>query len=155
MSGDPARKPLQLLLVEDNPGDVHLFTHALTRAGATHLVSTVADGVEAVAFLRREGKYETSPRPDLILLDLNLPKRSGREVLAIVKGDSDLHSIPVIVFTSSEAERDIRECYALRANCYVTKPVELHDFVSTIRLIDDFWCRTVRLPRRPGVPFET
>ncbi|HEX2677794.1 MAG TPA: response regulator, partial [Polyangiales bacterium] len=138
MTREPAPKPLELLLVEDNPGDVHLFMHALKRADTSHNVSTVTDGAAALAYLRREGKHEAAPRPDLIILDLNLPKRGGREVLAAIKADPELQEIPVIVLTSSEAERDIRESYALKANCYVTKPVELHDFLSTIRSIEEF-----------------
>ena len=148
MSSDEVVPRLDLLLVEDNPGDVHLVQHALKRAGAEHRMASVPDGTAALAYLRRQGQYLDSPRPDVILLDLNLPKRSGLEVLRELKSDPELQDIPVVVLTSSDTPRDVRQSYALNANCFITKPAELHDFLSVVRVIETFWCRTVRLPRR-------
>jgi two-component system, chemotaxis family, response regulator Rcp1 len=148
MSNEDTPSRLELLVVEDNPGDVHLIKHALRMVGAQHNVSSVADGAAALAFVRRQGEHAHAPRPDVILLDLNLPKRGGREVLRELKKDPELQEIPVLVLTSSEAQQDIRESYALKANCYITKPVELQDFLAVVHAIDEFWCRTVRLPGR-------
>lgn len=139
-------RPAELLLVEDNPGDVRLTREALSESKLRNNLSVVVDGVEAMAFLRREGKYADAPRPDLILLDLNLPKKSGREVLAEIKDDASLRRIPVVVVTSSEAEQDIFATYNLHVNCYVTKPVDLDQFIKVVRSIETFWLTIVRLP---------
>jgi CheY-like chemotaxis protein len=141
-------RPAEILLVEDNPGDVRLTQEALKDSKlATHL-SVVNDGMEALAFLRREGKYAAAPRPDMILLDLNLPQKDGREVLAEIKSDPDLRLIPVVIVTSSEAEQDILKTYQLNANCYVTKPVDLEQFIKVVHNIQDFWLAVVKLPSR-------
>ena len=138
--------PIQILLVEDNPGDVELTREALHDTKVHMHLSVVPDGVEAMAFLRREGAYADAPRPDLILLDLNLPRKDGRGVLADVKQDPALRHIPVVVLTSSQAEQDIVRAYELHANCYVTKPVDLDQFVTIVRSIEQFWFTVVKLP---------
>ena len=139
--------PIEILLVEDNAADVRLTKEAL-REGKVHNRLTVArDGVEALEVLRRAGKYADAARPDLILLDLNLPRKDGREVLAEIKADDDLRRIPVVVLTTSSAELDIVKSYDLHANCYITKPVDLDKFVDVVRTIDEFWLSVVRLPR--------
>jgi len=143
-------RPAELLLVEDNPGDVRLTREALGESKLNNNLSVVVDGVEAMAFLRREGKYAAAPRPDLILLDLNLPKKSGREVLAEIKDDPSLRRIPVVVVTSSEAEQDIFATYNLHVNCYVTKPVDLDQFIKVVRSIETFWLTIVKLPATPS-----
>jgi CheY-like chemotaxis protein len=143
-------KPVEVLLVEDNPGDVRLTLEALKDGKVNNHLSVVEDGVEALAFLRREGKYADAPRPDLIFLDLNLPKKDGREVLAEIKTDEDLKRIPVVVLTTSKAEEDILKTYNLHANCYITKPVDFDQFVIVVRLIEDFWFTIVKLPRSDG-----
>ena len=138
--------PIEILLVEDNPGDVELTREAL-RDGKIHTnLSVVNDGVEALAFLRREGAHAGAPRPDLILLDLNLPKKDGRAVLGDIKQDPALRHIPVVVLTSSQAEQDIVRAYDLHANCYVTKPVDLDQFITIVRSIEQFWFTIVKLP---------
>jgi CheY-like chemotaxis protein len=139
-------QPVDILLVEDNPGDVELTTETLDDAKLSNRLYVVTDGVEAMAFLRREGKYAHVCAPDLILLDLNLPRKDGREVLAEVKADPALGRIPVVVLTTSEAERDILKTYELHANCYVTKPVDLHQFLAVIRSVKDFWLTIAKLP---------
>ena len=149
MSNRPASQPIEVLLVEDNPGDVRLTREALRDGKVQNNLSVVPDGVEALAFLRRQGKYAAAPRPDLILLDLNLPKKDGREVLEDIKADPALQRIPVVVLTSSEAERDIAQAYALHANCYITKPVDLDQFITVVRSIEDFWFTIVKLPPEP------
>jgi two-component system, chemotaxis family, response regulator Rcp1 len=149
MSSRPATQPIEVLLVEDNPGDVRLTREALRDGKVHNNLSVVPDGVEALAFLRRQGKYADAPRPDLILLDLNLPKKDGREVLQDIKADPALQRIPVVVLTSSEAERDIAQAYALHANCYITKPVDLDQFITVVRSIEDFWFTIVKLPAEP------
>lgn len=136
----------EILLVEDNPGDVRLTREALRDAKVRNRVSVAADGEEAIAFLRRQGPYAAAPRPDLILLDLNLPKKDGREVLSEVKADDNLRRIPVVVVTTSSAERDIIGSYQLHANCYVTKPVDLGQFLLVVKSIEDFWLTIVKLP---------
>ncbi|HEX9445543.1 MAG TPA: response regulator [Candidatus Binatia bacterium] len=136
----------KILLVEDNPGDVRLTMEALKEGKILNDVSVVEDGVEALAFLRREGKYADALKPDLILLDLNLPKKDGREVLQEIKGDDDLKKIPVVVLTTSAAERDILRAYNLHANCYITKPVDLEQFIRVVQVIEDFWLTIVKLP---------
>lgn len=140
--------PIRILLVEDNPGDVRLTREALRDAKMLNELYTAADGVEALAFLRREAPHASAPRPDLILLDLNLPKVDGREVLAAIKESPELRRIPVVVLTSSDAEEDVARSYDLHANCYVRKPVELQSFLDVIQTIDDFWLSVVRLPER-------
>jgi CheY-like chemotaxis protein len=132
--------------VEDNPGDVRLTIEALKEGKVSNSLSVARDGVEALSFLRREGPHAKAARPDLILLDLNLPKKDGREVLAEIKDDSSLRRIPVVVLTTSKAEEDILRTYDLHANCYITKPVDLEQFISVVRSIDDFWLSVVRLP---------
>jgi chemotaxis family two-component system response regulator Rcp1 len=146
MNPTPIPVPIQVLLVEDNPGDVRLTREALKDGKVATALSVVADGVEAMAFLRREGRYTDAPRPDLILLDLDLPRKDGREVLREVKADPALCDIRVVVVTGSEAERDISGAYALQADCYVTKPVGMDQLATIVRSIEDFWFTIVRLP---------
>ncbi|HEY6090390.1 MAG TPA: response regulator [Gemmatimonadales bacterium] len=141
--------PIQVLLVEDNPGDVRLTREALRDVKVRNNLHVAQDGVEALAFLRRRGKYASAPRPDLILLDLNLPRKGGREVLEEIKEDTELRRIPIVVLTTSQAERDIRETYGLRANAYVSKPVDLDQFLKVVGSIEYFWLEIVRL-NRPG-----
>ena len=139
--------PIEILLVEDNPGDVRLTSEALRDAKVRNHLTVARDGVEALAMLRREGVHAAVPRPDLILLDLNLPKKSGREVLEEVKQDAALKDIPVVILTTSQAERDIVESYRLHANAYVTKPVDLEQFLKVVHTIEEFWLEIVKLPR--------
>lgn len=139
-------RAIEILLVEDNPGDVRLTMEALKEGKLLNNLSVVGDGVEALAFLRREGKFADSVRPDLILLDLNLPKRSGLEVLADIKADEDLRRTPVVILTTSQAEQDIVKSYNLYANCYVSKPVDLEQFMTVVKSIEDFWLTIVKLP---------
>lgn len=139
---------LEILLVEDSPSDADLTIEALGDAKILNNLSVVEDGAEAMAFLRREGKYQDAPRPDLILLDLNLPKKDGREVLAEVKSDPDLSTIPVVVLTTSSADEDILRSYQLHANCYVTKPVGFEEFMQIVQSIQMFWLAAVKLPPR-------
>jgi two-component system, chemotaxis family, response regulator Rcp1 len=139
-------RPVEILLVEDNPADVELTLEALADGKLLNHVSVAKDGMEAMAFLRREVGYEKSPRPDLILLDLNLPRKNGFEVLEEVKGDAGLASIPVVVLTTSNADRDVVKSYDLKANCYVCKPVELDEFLSFVRSTQEFWLEIVHLP---------
>ena len=138
--------PIEILLVEDNPGDVRLTIEALKEGRFANLINVAVDGFEALAFLRQEGKYANARKPDLILLDLNLPKKNGREVLAEIKADSDLKRIPVVVLTSSQAEKDIVATYNLHANCYITKPVDFDQFIKVVKSIEDFWFSVVKLP---------
>ena len=138
--------PIQILLVEDNPGDVRLTREALGEAKVRNNLQVAVDGVEAMALLRREGVYQDAPRPDLILLDLNLPKKGGREVLEEIKQDPNLKHIPVVILTTSQAEKDILESYRLRANAYVTKPVDLEQFLKVVQTIEQFWLEIVKLP---------
>jgi CheY-like chemotaxis protein len=142
---------IEILLVEDNPGDVELTMEALNGAKVRNRLHVVTDGVEAMAFLRREGKYADAPTPDLILLDLNLPRKDGREVLAEIKADPLLGRIPVVVLTTSEAERDVLQTYELHANCFVTKPVDLHQFLEVVKSIEGFWLTVVKLPPNGGL----
>ena len=137
---------IEILLVEDNPGDVTLTFEAIKETKFHNHLSVVEDGLEAMAFLRKEGKYARAPRPDLILLDLNLPRKNGREVLAEIKNDDNLKSIPVVILTTSAAEQDIAKAYNLNANCYVTKPVDLQQFIEVVRHIEVFWLSIVKLP---------
>lgn len=138
----------EILLVEDNPGDVFLTQEAFREGRLAHRLSVVEDGEEALRFLRREGKHSNAPQPDLILLDLNLPKKDGRELLGEVKMDPELRQIPIIVLTTSGAEQDIARAYKLHANCYLTKPIQMDDFLRTIRSVEDFWLSIVRLPSK-------
>lgn len=139
--------PIEILMIEDNPGDVRLTQEALKENKMYNCLHVVHDGVEAMAFLRREGKYADAPRPDLILLDLNLPRKDGRAVLAEIKADEDLKRIPVVILTSSQAEEDVLKTYNLHANCYVTKPVDLDQFIHVVKSIEEFWLTIVKLPR--------
>jgi CheY-like chemotaxis protein len=139
-------KPIEILLVEDNPGDARLTREAFADASVSNNLSVVGDGEQAMAFLRHEGDYAGSPRPDLILLDLNLPRKSGREVLEDVKTDPKLLSIPIVVMTTSEAETDILNSYHHHANAYVTKPVDLDCFIDVVNKIEGFWLTAVKLP---------
>ena len=139
-------RPVEILLVEDNPGDERLTREALKEGKVYSNLHWVKDGVEAMEFLRREGKHKSAPRPDIILLDLNLPKKDGREVLHDIKNDDDLKRIPVVVLTTSKAEEDVLRTYNLHANCYVTKPVDLEKFIVVVKSIDVFWLTVVTLP---------
>jgi chemotaxis family two-component system response regulator Rcp1 len=138
--------PIEVLLVEDSPGDIRLTREALKDAKVHVNLHVTVDGGQAMAFLRREGEYATAPRPDLILLDLNLPKKDGRQVLEEIKNSPTLGSIPVVILTTSAADADIQQSYKLHANCFITKPVDLEGFLEVIRSIDDFWLSVVRLP---------
>jgi CheY-like chemotaxis protein len=140
------RLPAEILLVEDDPGDVHLMREALRESQVHHTLHVVEDGVEALAFLRRQGKYASVPRPALVLLELNLPNKNGREVLREIKQDPHLRRIPVVVLTTSDTDRDILQSYDLHANCYVTKPMDLEQFVTVVQAIEHFWCTLVKLP---------
>jgi two-component system response regulator len=139
-------KPIEILLVEDNPGDVGLAREALEIGKLCNDLNVVGDGEAALAYLRGQGKYSGKPRPDLILLDLNLPKKDGREVLAEIKADRALRRIPVVILTSSSAEQDILKSYDLHANCYITKPIDMDQFVKVVQSIKDFWFTIVKLP---------
>lgn len=138
--------PIEILLIEDNPGDVELTKIALEDSKISVNLNVVEDGVEAIAFLRREGKYTQVPHPDIVLLDLNLPKKDGREVLAEIKADEKLKRIPVVVLTTSQAEEDVLRVYNLSANCYITKPVDFDQFVKIVQSIESFWFTIVKLP---------
>ena len=140
------KSPVEILLVEDNPGDERLTREALREGKVYHNLHWVKDGVQAMEFLRRQGKYANVPRPDIVLLDLNLPKKDGREVLEEIKTDEDLKRIPVVVLTTSKAEEDVLRTYNLHANCYVTKPVDLEKFIVVVKSIDVFWLTVVTLP---------
>ncbi len=137
---------IQVLLVEDNPGDVRLTKEALKEGKLLNQLTVVGDGVEALSFLRKEGIYVDALQPELILLDLNLPKKDGREVLAEIKADPNLRRIPVVVLTTSSSEEDILKIYDLHANCYITKPVDLEQFMGVVKSIEDFWVSVVKLP---------
>ena len=148
MSNRELGRPVDILVVEDNPADARLTQEVLKEAKIPNNMHVARDGVEALAFLHREGKYSQAPRPDLILLDLNLPRKDGREVLAEIKADKDLGTIPVVVLSISRAEEDILLCYKLNANCYTTKPMDLLQFNNMVRSITQFWFSTVTLPPR-------
>jgi len=143
-------RQVEFLLAEDNPGDVRLTQEALRESKIRNNLNVVTDGMEAMAFLRRQGKYVNAPTPDVVLLDLNLPKKDGREVLAEIKSDPVLKRIPVVIITSSEAEKDILRTYDLHANCYVGKPVDLDQFIKVIQAIENFWLTIVKLPTDLG-----
>jgi chemotaxis family two-component system response regulator Rcp1 len=138
---------IEILLVEDSPGDVRLTKEALRDAKVQNNLHVALDGMEATAFLWRQGKHANAPRPDLILLDLNLPKKGGRELLEEIKLDPSLKSIPVVILTTSAAEEDILRSYQLHANCYITKPVDLDQFLKVVKTIDNFWLAIVKLPK--------
>jgi CheY-like chemotaxis protein len=142
--------PIEILLVEDSPGDVRLTQEAFKDARVLVNLHVAGDGEEAMAFLKREGKYSSKPRPDIILLDLNLPKKDGRAVLAEIKEDPNLQTIPVVILTMSASEEDVLKSYSLHANCYITKPVDLDGFLKVVKSIDGFWLSVVRLPT--GIP---
>jgi CheY-like chemotaxis protein len=146
MTPRPAGQPIEVLLVEDDPGDVLLIREAFEYNKVHNNLNVVSDGEQALAYLRRQGEHAEATRPDLVLLDLNLPRKDGREVLAEVKQDEDLRTIPIVVLTTSEAEEDVLKSYQLHANAYVTKPVDFERFVSIVRQIDDFFVSVVRLP---------
>ncbi|VVB95018.1 putative methanogenesis regulatory protein FilR2 [uncultured archaeon] len=141
-------KAIEILLVEDNPGDVRMMSETFKKGKVHNNLSVAMDGTEAIAFLRREGKYINAPRPDLILLDLKIPKKDGKEVLAEIKNDPDLKRIPVVIVTASDAEKDLLESYNLHANCYIIKPVGLDRFRAVMESIENFWFTVVKLP--PG-----
>ncbi len=145
---DEVNTPIEILLVEDNPGDVRLTQEALKEGKILNNLHMAKDGVEAISFLRREGGYENAVRPDLILLDLNLPKKDGREVLTEIKKDEALKRIPVVVLTTSRAEEDIIRTYDCHANCYITKPVDFDQFINVIKSIENFWLSVVKLPHK-------
>lgn len=142
----PAR-PIEILLVEDSPSDADLTEEALNNGNIIKNLHWVQDGVEALAFLLQQGKYSNAPRPDVVLLDLNLPKKDGRAVLAEIKADENLKLIPVIILTTSAAESDIHKIYELQGNCYITKPIDLDQFISVVQLIKEFWLSLVKLPK--------
>jgi two-component system, chemotaxis family, response regulator Rcp1 len=142
-------KPVEILLVEDSPSDTDLTLEALKDFKVRNHVSVVEDGVLALQFLRREGPYAEAPRPDMIMLDLNLPRKDGREVLAEIKSDESLKTIPVVVLTTSRADQDILRAYQLNANCYITKPVDFNQFLEVVRSIETFWLYVVSLPPAP------
>ena len=144
--------PIQILLVEDSPGDVRLTQEAFREADPSILLHVAYDGADAMAFLKRKGSREGAPRPDLILLDLNLPKMDGREVLGLIKDDERLKRIPTVILTTSHAEADVTTSYQLQANCYLTKPVQLDVFEELVRSINDFWLKQVRLPPHESAP---
>jgi two-component system, chemotaxis family, response regulator Rcp1 len=146
MSGKSLENKVEILLVEDNLGDVRLTTEALKEGKITNNISVVNDGVEALAYLRKEGKYRDAPRPDLIFLDLNMPRKDGREVLVEIKSDPSLKTIPVIILTTSQAEQDILMTYESHANCFITKPVDLEQFLKITKMIEEFWLTMVKLP---------
>jgi two-component system, chemotaxis family, response regulator Rcp1 len=139
-------RPIEILLVEDNQGDVRLTREAFKEGKVLNNLSSVGDGVAAMEFLRHEGKYSKSPHPDIILLDLNLPRKDGRELLAEIKMDPDLRRIPVVILTTSKSEEDIIKTYDLHANCFITKPVDLDQFIKVIKSVEEFWFTIVRLP---------
>ena len=146
MNGQTTGRAIEILLVEDNPGDVRLTVEALRDSKVRNKLYVAKDGMEATAFLRREGKYAEAPHPDLILLDLNLPKKDGPEVLAEIKEDPALKHTPVVILISSKAEEDIIKTYNLHANCYITKPIDLEQFMMVVNSIRDFWLTIVKLP---------
>ena len=140
-------KPIEILLIEDNPGDVRLTMEALKETKVINKLTVMKNGLEAMAFLRRQGPHANAARPHLILLDLNLPKKDGREVLAEIKADESLRRIPVVVLTTSKDEQDVLKSYHLHANCYITKPVDLDQFITVVKSIEDFWLGIVVLPK--------
>jgi CheY-like chemotaxis protein len=145
-ASNASAKPVELLLIEDNPGDVRLTREALKNSDINVHLSIARDGVEAMDFLRRSGRFADAPKPDLVLLDLNLPRKNGREVLSEIKSHPELKRIPVLIMTTSRAEQDVNRAYLLNANCYITKPMDLDEFLRIVKAIEDFWLKTVTLP---------
>jgi len=143
-------RPIEILLVEDSPSDAELTVEALRDAKVVNHLSIVEDGVQAMEYVRRQGQFSRAPRPDLILLDLNLPRKDGREVLSELKADPELKMIPVVVLTTSNADQDVVQAYTLCANCYITKPVDFNQFLVVVRSIEDFWLTVVTLPHEEG-----
>ena len=148
MNYEEQGSPIEILLVEDNPGDVRLTEEAFKEGKIRNNLYVVEDGEEALNFLKRVGKYSKAPRPDLILLDLNMPKKDGREVLKEIKEDKGLRRIPVVILTTSKAEEDILKTYDHHANCYITKPVNMEQFIQVVQYLEDFWFTIVRLPTK-------
>ena len=151
MTRNEKLRPIEILLVDDNPGDIRLTQEALKESKVLNNIHIVEDGLEALEFLRKEGRFKNVITPDIILLDLNLPKRNGREVLAEIKNDDFLKKIPVVILTISRAEEDILKSYRLHANCYITKPVDMDQFIKIVRSIENFWFSIVKLP--PNIDF--
>lgn len=149
--GNPVLDSIDILIVEDNPGDARLIKEVLNDNKVYNSLHIVNDGVEAMNFLHNQGEYESAPRPDIIILDLNLPKRDGREVLAEIKADEELRHIPVVIMTISQAEEDILKTYKLHANCYITKPIDLNEFIKVVKSIEDFWFSIVKLPPKNAI----
>ena len=147
-TSDEKSRQIEILLVEDNPGDARLTQEAMREAKMTNILHVVEDGEQAMDFLQRRGRFKDAPRPDLILLDLNLPKKDGRAVLAEVKADPDLKRIPVVILTTSRSDEDVLHAYDMHANAYVTKPVDLEQFMRIVALIDEFWLQVVTLPKK-------
>jgi CheY-like chemotaxis protein len=152
MNVDKLAHPVDILLVEDNPGDVRLTKELLKDSKIHNNLTVIDNGEDALLYLRREAKYRNATQPDLILLDLNLPRKNGSEVLASIKNDPELRRIPVVVLTSSKAEEDVVKTYDLHANCYISKPVGLEQFASVVKAIDDFWLTIVKLPKQHQKP---
>jgi chemotaxis family two-component system response regulator Rcp1 len=148
MSEHPDPHPVQILIVEDNPADARLVREVMRDSKVINEIHWVGDGVEALAFLHRQGKYTSAPRPNLIFLDLNMPRKDGREVLREIKADTNLRQIPVVIMTSSQAEEDIARAYDQHANCYVRKPIDFQQFHSVVKVLENFWFATVELPKR-------
>ena len=148
MTAKRLSRPVEILMVEDNPGTVRLTQEVMRDSKVRNAMYVVDDGVEAMAFLRKQGRYNSAPRPDLVLLDLNLPRKDGRETLAEMKQDEELKRIPVVVLTTSRSEEDVLRAYDLHANCYLTKPVGLEDFVKVVKSIENFWIEMATLPPR-------
>ena len=148
MLKDTLSNPIEILLVEDNPGDIRLTQEVLNEGKVHNSLSIVENGVQAISFLRKENEYQDAPTPDLILLDLNLPKKDGREVLLDIKNDPELKKIPVVVLTTSQSEEDILKVYDLNANCYISKPVDFGQFIDVVKSIENFWLSIVKLPTR-------
>lgn len=148
---NPILDTIDILVVEDNPGDARLIREVLNDNKLYNSLSIVNDGVEAMSFLHNEGKYSAVAKPDLIILDLNLPRKDGREVLAEIKADRELMHIPIVIMTISQAEEDILKTYKLHANCYITKPIDLNEFIKVIKSIEDFWFSVVKLPPKTGL----
>lgn len=146
MTDEPGLRQIEILLVEDNPADIRLTTEVLKDAKLRNTIHVARDGIEALEFLRRQGKFNGFPEPDLVLLDLNLPRLNGREVLREIKSDPELKRIPVVILTTSDAEQDILKSYELHANCYITKPVDLEQFSKVVQYIEEFWFTIVKLP---------
>ncbi|MBC8505087.1 MAG: response regulator [Anaerolineales bacterium] len=152
MSTNILGRAVEILLVEDNPGDIRLTREALKEGKVSNNLYIAKDGVEGLEFLRREGEHANAIRPDLVLLDLNLPRMDGRELLEIIKADDDLKRIPVVILTTSKSEEDVLETYNLHANCYITKPVDLDQFLKVVKTIEDFWMTIVKLPSNSERP---